>query len=452
MWIFDIQRFGGKGGSTTNVQSYQPSEYELQLQSAAADYADAVSPNALWLNNEARKVLQDSLGTVQVDYDSLNQQAQDITNRGITEMYDTLGGNTDALNIAQNVLGNAYGQIPGVTNNYVDATNDIIDSNTEAARDTNGELKNISRAYGDVADNANTRLERVANTGEGAARLANAQIADLLNQSSGALDKYSDIRDSLIRGELPSPYQQNMQDVIENSIRGTMGQGLNSLANRGILNSSVTQGVLNNIEKNATEAMANRYLDNINTINSLLGSQSGDALSLLNQQANLIGQQYGNTGNALDRTMNVYNTQTGNSMNALNQQGNLAQQQLNNINTANQTNANLYNQQYANQMNSIGQQASMGNQYLQNQLATQAQNAATLDNIMGHATDNITTAAAAQEAAQQPASNLWNMSLGLGNSNTGALAAAAGKGTTTTTTSKSGGGGLFSGLMGGLFG
>lgn len=443
----DLQLFGG--GSSSTTQTYEPSEYELQLQKSQADYADAVAPNALWLNNIARDVLADSLGTVQVDYDTLNKQAQDITNRGITELYNTTGGNTNTLNTTQSVLEDLYGQIPGITDSYVNAINGVIRDNYNSTVGTNRELARLSNEYRNVANNANSRLERIADTGEDAARQANAQLSRLLAQSGGALDKYGDIRDSLIRGELPSPYQQNMQDVIENSIRGTMGQGLNSLANRGILNSSVTQGVLNNIEKNATEAMANKYLDNINTINGLLGSQTGDALSLLNQQANLVGQQYGNTGNALDRTMNVYNTQTGNSMNALNQQGNLAQQQLSNIQTGLQTNANLYNQQYANQMNSIGQRAGMGNQYLQNQLATQAQNAATLNNIMGHATDNITTAAAAQEAAQTPASNLWNMSLGLNGSTTGALAAAAGKGTTTT--KQSGGGGLFSGLLGGLF-
>ena len=58
-----------------------------------------------------------------------------------------------------------------------------------------------------------------------------------------------------------------------------------------------------------------------------------------------------------------------------------------------------------------------------------------------------------QEAAQQPALNLWNASLGLNGSTTSALAAAAGKGTTTSSSTQrtSGGGGLLSGLLGGLF-
>jgi hypothetical protein len=68
------------------------------------------------------------------------------------------------------------------------------------------------------------------------------------------------------------------------------------------------------------------------------------------------------------------------------------------------------------------------------------------------ATTPITTAAAAQEAAQTPATNLWNASLGLNGSTTGALAAASGKGTTSSSSTQSGGGGgFFSGLLGGLF-
>ncbi len=84
-------------------------------------------------------------------------------------------------------------------------------------------------------------------------------------------------------------------------------------------------------------------------------------------------------------------------------------------------------------------------------------NVQTLQGLYGNQIDSatapITTGAAAQEAAQQPAINLWNASLGLNGATTGALAAAAGKGTTnsTQTQTQSGGGGLLSGLLGGLF-
>jgi hypothetical protein len=414
-FTFDLQRFGGKDGGTTNVQSYQPSEYELQLQKSTADYADAVSPNAKWLNDVARGVLQNSLGTMQVNYDELNDQAREQYYRYMGDLYDSINGNNAALGVTQDQLAGLYGLLPGIVNDYVNGTNGIIGNNTRAANATNDALGNISSAYGRNANEANSQLDR------------------LIGKSEGTLDKYADVRDQLIRGELPSPYLQNMKDAVAGTMKQTAGQGLNALANRGILNSSVTEGVLNDIEKNATDTVTGRFLDNINTINSLLGNQTNDAINLLGQQANLVGQRYGNNNTALG------------------QQGSLAQQQLNNINTANTTNAGLLGQQYQNKSNTVNQQAGMANQYLQNQLATQAQNANTLNGLLGHTADAITTAAAAQEAAQQPAQNLWNMSLGLQGSNTGALAAAAGQGTTTTTTSRNGGGGLFSGLMGGLF-
>ena len=79
-------------------------------------------------------------------------------------------------------------------------------------------------------------------------------------------------------------------------------------------------------------------------------------------------------------------------------------------------------------------------------------NMQTLNGLYGQqaalAGNNMTLAAAGQEAAQAPAINAWNMSLGLGNQSTGALAAAAGKGTNTQTATQSGGSGLLSGLMG----
>lgn len=66
---------GKKGGSSTTVQSYQPTEQEIRLQKQAADYSEAVAPNALWLNNVAQGLLKDSLGTIQVDYNQLLNNA-----------------------------------------------------------------------------------------------------------------------------------------------------------------------------------------------------------------------------------------------------------------------------------------------------------------------------------------------------------------------------------------
>ena len=268
---FDLQLFGGGGDSTTvNQQSYTPSEYELQLQKAQANYADAVAPNSLWLNDTARELLAGSLGTVQVDFNGLNKQAQE--------------------------------QI----------------------------------------SNANAGMSALTGSNAEAANSANAALSGLQN------------------GELPAAYLKNMSNAISSSMKSTLGNTLNGLANRGVINSSVTNQALNDIESNTADSLAQNYLNNISTLQGLTKDK------------------YSNTLNA------------------------------------NSTNADIYN------------------------------------SLVNNATSGITTAAAAQEAAQAPALNLWNASLGLNGAGTSALAAAAGKGTSTSTTKTSGGGGLLSGLMGGL--
>jgi len=226
-----------KGGTTvTNTSTYTPTEYEVQLQKAQADYADAISPNSLWLNDTARGILQDSIGAVQVDFNNLNNQAQN-------------------------------------------------------------QIANAQRGY-----------------------------------------------QALANGQLPSAYTQNMANAIRSGVNSTYGQLLNNSAKRGVLNSSVTTQGLNDISKNVSDTMAKQFNNNINQL------------------------------------------------------------------------GNIYSQQ------------------------------------LSSAAQPIATAAAAQEAAQTPATNLWNASLGLNGATTGALAAAAGKGTTTSSSTQSGGGGgFFSGLLGGLF-
>ena len=101
-------------------------------------------------------------------------------------------------------------------------------------------------------------------------------------------------------------------------------------------------------------------------------------------------------------------------------------------------------------MNDISKNISdtMAQQYLNN--------ISTLNGLYGQqatlAGQNIANSAAAQEAAQAPAMNAWNMSLGLGGATNSALAAVGNKGTTTSTQTTSGGSGLFGGILTGLAG
>lgn len=91
---------GKKSGSSTTVQSYKPTEQEIRLQKAAADYSEAIAPNALWLNGVARGLLQDSLGTIQVDYNQLLSNANQ----------QTAAAQQGVANLTQGILPSAYQQ------------------------------------------------------------------------------------------------------------------------------------------------------------------------------------------------------------------------------------------------------------------------------------------------------------------------------------------------------
>lgn len=137
---------GKKGGGSTTVQSYQPTAQEIRLQKAAADYSEAIAPNALWLNTVARNVLQDSLGTVQVDYNNLAKQA---TAQNMAAQQGVAG-------LTQGVLPTAYQQnmensIKSATNNTVgNAISSLGSRGVLGSSVTNKALDNISKNVSDT--------------------------------------------------------------------------------------------------------------------------------------------------------------------------------------------------------------------------------------------------------------------------------------------------------------
>lgn len=199
--IFDLRLFKGSSTTVNNTSTYTPSEYELQLQKIQADYADKVAPNSYWLNETARKVLQDSLGTVQVDFNQLNNQAQN----------------------------------------------------------------QISQAQSGI----------------------NSLTGNLQNQLSGIQGNVS----NLASGQLPQAYLDNMQKSIQSGVENSVGQVVNNLGQRGVLNSSVTTKAVDDISKNVANTMAQQYQNNIGLLSGLYGQQAGNTLNGASALSGLYGQQ-----------------------------------------------------------------------------------------------------------------------------------------------------------------
>ena len=104
-FVFDLQRFKG---NTTVENKYEPTEHELEGQRIAANYAGAVSPNALKLNDYAAQVLGAAFPNV------IN---------GADQMYTNLLLDSRAR---QNAALDSMGQVGSSTNQMVNYINDEL--------------------------------------------------------------------------------------------------------------------------------------------------------------------------------------------------------------------------------------------------------------------------------------------------------------------------------------
>jgi hypothetical protein len=101
----------------------------------------------------------------------------------------------------------------------------------------------------------------------------------------------------LSNGILPAAYAAARQQALNTDLTGTVGSAISSLANRGIVNSSVSNSALNNISQNASDTLAKNYTSDLATESGLLGNRASN-----------IGNVYNTNQTA---TQNNYNASTG---------------------------------------------------------------------------------------------------------------------------------------------
>jgi hypothetical protein len=255
---FNLQLFGGKGGSSTTVQSAKPTAQELRLQDVQANYAEKTAPTALALQSMGANMILSNPGVVPVDYGQLGnkatQQAYDLQNRTA----DTYRGYED--------LGNQVDALKGVSN------------------------QNLQAGTKMYADQTATNKTNTTN---------NAQTMQ-----------------PLMNGELPAAYAANQQYAINRGANTAMGDMLADKMSRGIINSSVTNTGIQGISDSVANTLSQNYNQNmaqaaalqnqnanqqqmgftnqsgINT--GLMGLQQQDFANqqnLINMNSGLLGQQ-----------------------------------------------------------------------------------------------------------------------------------------------------------------
>lgn len=194
IYYIDLQLF--KGNTTVNNQSYQPTEYELQLQKVQADLANQYAPNASWLNDTAKNILQNSIGAVQYDFNTANNQAQSQINQANQNNQALANGQlpqsaldnitNNVSTIAQNSMGNLLNGLAnnGVLNSSVTTTGmkDLSDS-------VNNTISQQQQSYMNLLNGINNG--NINNASAGITTAAGAQEAvqqpalNLWNASTG---------------------------------------------------------------------------------------------------------------------------------------------------------------------------------------------------------------------------------------------------------------------------
>src|SRR5665647_3052579 len=115
MFQFDLQRFGGKGG--TVVESAKPTAQELRLQDVQANYAEKTAKSALDMQSLGSNMILQSPGIVPVDYTQYGNQAvagaQGLINQSAnlgTNISGMTGQNTQNINSGTAALNSLSGQ------------------------------------------------------------------------------------------------------------------------------------------------------------------------------------------------------------------------------------------------------------------------------------------------------------------------------------------------------
>lgn len=130
-------------------------------------------------------------------------------------------------------------------------------------------------------------------------------LANYNSGMSGVSKGYSD----LASGNLPSSYAAARQQALNSDLTSTVGSTISSLADRGIVDSSITNSALNNISQNASDTLAKDYSQDLLTEERLLGQQasnlgniysanSGAAQNLYSSTADTLNNNFANTAKA----------------------------------------------------------------------------------------------------------------------------------------------------------
>lgn len=240
---------------------------------------------------------------------------------------------TNAMGVSKNLMNLANGQIQNsqVAPDYNNLLQAALSGTQQAGQTVSGLLPQVQSGVTGANDANNGYIGGIGN----AMQTYQEGNKYLDSDYQKAMANNADTMSGLLSGQLPSAYAQNRQKSLQSDLDSTMGSTLSSLADRGIINSSVANQSMNDISKNAANALANSYSSDMAQAAGLANSAYNNQLNGLNGRAGLlsglysgqlsgIGQQAGLTGNNVSNILNGASAQSS----LAGQQANLANQPI----------------------------------------------------------------------------------------------------------------------------
>lgn len=251
----------------------------------------------------------------------------------------------EASSEEKKILANEMGWLSnalGVSNNLMNLANGQI-NNSQVTPDYNGLLQGALSGTKQAGQTVSGLIPQVQNGVTGANNANNGYIGGIGNamQTFREGNKYLDsdyqramannagIMSGLLSGDLPSAYAQNRQKALQSDLDATMGSTLSSLADRGIINSSVAGQAMNDISKNAANSLASSYTNDMSTASGLANNAYNNQLNGMNGRAGLLSGLYSGELSGIGQQAGLTGNNVSNILNGANAQGSLAGQQAN---------------------------------------------------------------------------------------------------------------------------
>lgn len=392
----DLQLFK-KGNETqvitqeAHVPEASPEEKErYQMMNA---YIRQQMPTAMALQQKGANMLLSNPGVVPVDYTRIGEEAT----RKAKELQGDLDGIRANANSGAAKYQQAFHEQADTTNRDLANVRNMSNQATGALTGGLGLLsgesantaRNMARAYGDTVNTTNRALgNNLADTMKLSQNTANElqQVGqqnardntDLINQLRGA----TGVTNSMLgqaynnygynagttanrlnqyeQGQQNNAFLENKSKVINDQLKSTLGNAVNNLAQRGVLNSSVANRVFENVADNVADSMNRSYNQDLG-LQANLANQANQARQQGQQlQDAAMMRQMGNVDNFVNRAYTMGNQDYGQQLQNALQRHQILNQGLGQA-------ANLTQQMNQNAMNALGQQQNVYNQNLANQ-------------------------------------------------------------------------------------